>query len=155
MNKVSVDAFIIPNSAGYVHKFLLESYQKRYKAYMTDICKQCGKEFDPKTDKIVQIWFTSKELKSDNLEAHGFEYKGEYFTFRYGYLPYPVLKDLKEGDSIDLNLEATEDTWRRDDDDICVKRIIVVPMHITFKQLEYRYRNFGTFEECLERVVNR
>ena len=155
--RVNVDAFIIPNSAGYVNDFLLDSYKERYNRYMTDICQQCGVDFDTENDKIVQIWFTSEELKSDNLEAHGFEYESDGlvqdFTFRYGYLPYPVLKDLKEGDSIDLDLEATEDTWLKDDSDICVKRVIIVPMHITFRQLEYRYRNFGTFEECLRRVV--
>lgn len=72
---------------------------------------------------------------------------GKFYYFKYAYLPYPLIKDVKEGDTMDLEFEvATED----EDDN---RTYDTVKLHITFDQRSYRYRNFGNFEDVVRKVV--
>ncbi len=163
--------FVIPNGAIYCHEFAINSQVERYIRYCTDLCEQKGIKFDPDNDPIVQVWFTSSynedlcndylkddNLKSDNLEAHGFWTDGAYYSFRYGYLPLPLIKDIKEGDNMDLEFEVEKEIVIKDG-----KRKYLeygygeknrINLHITFDQRSYRYRNFGNFEDVVRKVVS-
>ena len=153
--------FVIPNAAGYCRQFWLKSVGKRVEKYSKDLCSQKGIEFDPEHDKVVQVWFVSKYnedlgndyLKEDNLgsgdmSSHGFRMDGKHYDFRYSYLPYPLIKDVKEGDTMDLEFEVET---RDIDDNICTSDMI--KLHITFDQHSYRYRSFGNFEDVVRKVV--
>ena len=153
--------FVIPNAAGYCRQFWLKSVGKRVEKYSKDLCSQKGIEFDPENDKVVQVWFVSKYnedlgndyLKEDNLgsgdmSSHGFRMDGKHYDFRYSYLPYPLIKDVKEGDTMDLEFEVET---RDIDDNICTSDTI--KLHITFYQHFYRYRSFGNFEDVVRKVV--
>lgn len=162
MNKTyNVAVFVIPNSAGYCRQFWLKSVGERVEKYSKDLCSQKGIEFDPEHDKVVQVWFVSRYdenlendyLKDDNLgssdmSSHGFRMDGEHYDFRYPYLPLPLIKDVKEGDTMDLEFEVET---RDIDDNIRVSDTI--KLHITFDQRSYRYRSFGNFEDVVRKVV--
>lgn len=161
--------FVIPNAAGYCHQFLLDSYKDRYKRYCTDLCAQKGIKFDPDNDPIVQVWFASdydeklgndylKEdnLGSDNLEAHGFWVEDADYSFQYAFLPLPLIKDIKEDDTMDLEFEIKKEMVIEGK-----KRKYLehgeknrIKLHITFDQRSYRYRNFGNFEDVVRKVVS-
>lgn len=161
--------FVIPNGAGYCNEFLLDSFKERYKRYCTDLCAQKGIKFDPEKDQLVQVWFASEydenldnaslkdnNLGSDNLEAHGFLINDNHYRFRYGYLPYPLIKDVKEGDTMDLEFEINKEYVKEgkkrryletDEESERIK------LHLIFDQRSYRYRNFGNFEEVVKYVL--
>ena len=154
--------FVIPNAAGYCRQFWLKSVGERVEKYSKDLCSQKGIEFDPEHDKVVQVWFTSKYnedlkndyLKEDNLgsgdmSSHGFRMDGKFYYFKYSYLPYPLIKDVKEGDTMDLEFEVS--TVDEDDN----RTYETIKLHITFDQHSYRYRNFGNFEDVVRRVVTK
>lgn len=162
MNNKTYNAacFVIPNEAGYCRQFWLKSVGERVEKYSKDLCSQKGIEFDPEHDKVVQVWFVSKynedlkndylkedNLESDNLGDHGFRIDGKHYDFRYSYLPYPLIKDMKEGDTMDLEMEVVS----KDEDKNHIYDTI--KLHITFDQHSYRYRRFGNFENALRRVV--
>lgn len=171
MNNKTYNAacFVIPNGAGYCHEFVIDSYKERYIRYCTDLCAQKGIKFDPDNDPIVQVWFASEydedldndylkedNLGCDNLEAHGFWAGDTRYNFRYAFLPLPLIKDIKEGDTMDLEFEVTEEMVRENG-----KRKFIddgkedhIKLHITFDQRSYRYRNFGNFEDVVRKVVS-
>ena len=148
--------FVIPNGAGYCHNFLLDSYKERYTRYCTDLCQQKGLIFDPDNDPLVQVWFGSDDLGSDNLEAHGFWAEDENYSFRYGYLPLPLIKDIKEGDTMDLEFEIEKEMVREGEKHKYIEygEKDRIKLHITFDQRSYRYRNFGNFEDVVRKVVS-
>lgn len=153
--------FVVPNAAGYCRQFWLKSVGERVEKYSKALCSQKGIEFDPEHDTLVQVWFVSRYyenlgnnyLKDDNLgssdmSSHGFRMDGEHYDFRYPYLPLPLIKDVKEGDTMDLEFEVEK---RDIDDNICTSGTI--KLHITFDQRSYRYRSFGNFEDVVRKVV--
>lgn len=150
-NNIKVGAFVIPNSSGLVGNFVVSSVATRVKAQMEEICAQFDMDFDPANDRLIQMWFHSDELGSDNLEAHGFDYGEDSYEFRYGYLPYKILKDVKEGDT--LTIEFNCDKYEEVDDDHWKSRKVPLTMDVKFEQLPYRYRNKGRFEEAVRYVL--
>lgn len=104
-----------------------------------------GEKVDFKTnDPIVQIWWTGSG--SENWGAHGLpeELCGSApdatydecleRDFMIDNLPYRLIKDLKEGDtlSVEINGHVVE---------------------VVANQLGYRYKRFGTFEEVLSKLI--
>ena len=152
--------FVVPNAAGYCSQFWLKSIGKRVEKYSKALCSQKGIEFDPEHDKVVQVWFVSKYdedlrndyLKEDNLGSgnlgdHGFRIDGKHYNFRYSHLPYPLIKNMKEGDTMDLEMEVMSE----DENDN--HTYDTIKLHITFDQRSYRYRSFGNFEDVVRKVV--
>lgn len=149
MDNIKVGAFVIPNSSGLVSNFIVNSLATRTKAQMEEICAQFDMDFDPEKDRIIQMWFHSDELGSDNLECHGFDYGEDSYDFRYGYLPYKILKDVKEGDTLTIEFNC----YKIEDGDFRNGRKIQLTMDVKFEQLPYRYRNKGRFEEAVKYVL--
>ena len=142
--EANVDAFIVPNKTHVVSDFLFDADDREtaYKllAWINKV------HYEPSEDKLVEFWYVSPELESDNLVDHGFKINGQYCNCDYDigrFLPYSMVKDHKEGDTIDV-------IWPYDDGSDVMKFIL---MHVTFKQMGYRYARFGKFEEVLERVT--
>ncbi len=146
--RIQAGAFVIPNSSGLVSNFISDSVGTRVKAQMEEICAQFDMDFDPANDRLIQMWFHSDELGSDNLEAHGFNYGEDSYDFRYGYLPYKILKDVKEGDTLTIEFNCD----KLDGDFIRTKKVPLT-MDVKFEQLPYRYGNKGRFEEAVRYVL--
>lgn len=152
--------FVVPNEAGYCREFWFKSAGERAEKHSKALCSQKGIEFDPENDKLVQVWFVSKynenlgndylkedNLGSDNLGDHGFRMDGKPYGFRYSHLPYSLIKDMKEGDTMDLEFEV----FTEDEDDN--RTYDTIKLHITFDQRSYRYQRFGNFEDVVRKVV--
>ena len=146
---VTGDIFIIPNRASRLSE-CFKGYQEMYK----EICKYNNKEFDPNMF-IIETWMVAPEL-SDNLGDEGFifEHEGKEFYVNPGriksFVPECFLSDVKEGDYIEFtykNVKATEISKEKNE--------IKISINFKFRanQRDYRYRNFGNFEDVLTRVT--
>lgn len=159
MNKIinnvlegNLEAFIIPNKGGLVTNWLSESTQQRMINDIKKISILSSKEFDPKNDPVVQLWFTGmgcENLVDHYLHAETDDSKRVYMRARnLGHLPASFFEGKKEGDSIDLVFPATCEVADSDDE-----LNITVKAKVTLAQTKYRYRSFGNFEDVLRQVI--
>ncbi len=152
--RIQAGAFVIPNGSAVANNFIVPSFRERIIKQMRSICDQFGMDFDPDKDRLIQMWFHSDELGSDNLEARGFKYNGNHYYFRYAFLPYKILKDIKEGDKLTIKFYSEyAGTYYADNDLITNESDIWITMDVKFEQLPYRYRNKGRFEEAVKYVL--
>lgn len=151
---VDADAFIIPNGASRICTFF-SGARNRY----IDLCQKIYEfnhieynldEFD--NEKMIEMWVVAKEdLNSENLGSHGFKLEIEgvpnYCRFP-NYLPMRLFEGKEEGDIVTVIIPIDAYNYEHDD----VKTEIYIRFHIRLAQTEYRYRNFGRFEELLARM---
>lgn len=139
-----VEAFIIPNGAYMLSDILVPSVRKTRLDKLNKVASASGLEpVNPDVDKLVDLWYVSKEAGSDNLNNHGFAIDEStvprinlnYFDLHeISALPVKWLSGLKENDSIDFVIEHND---------------YKIECHITMTQLKYRYRDRGAFEKAL------
>ena len=136
MNTVNLNCFIVPND-GMRFNLFLDCLRKSMKKDLNNI------GIVPEdTDDMIQVWISAEN--EDNCSDHGFpddilktlglEDESRFDRRCPKFLPYSILKDVKEGD---------------------VKQFVApngAMINIKFEQLPYRYRRFGTFEETLNYV---
>ncbi len=146
---VNADIFVIPNSAGKIENFI--PFEDSLNE-MKQICELNGYgEFD-KNDPLIQVWVCDN--KCENYQNHYPKFTAEGKTYRYNltsFIPYSILKNVKEGETIDLDLPVTGFHINEDDTESSIDTVI--SFKLTAKQTSYRYRRFGNFEEVVERVV--
>lgn len=155
-----VEMFIIPNHASkYGSEYLLSSCKED----MNKLASLNGIELT-EDSMLVQVWMTSDQLASDNLGSHGFRFinkNGELclcksYSKSLNMIPADLLKDLKEGDSVDILLPVYCESIESIYDDSKNKDGMyqaVLNAHITAAQKKYRYRRFGNFEDVLIHVT--
>ena len=171
--ELNIDCFIIPNKASVINSsyFLGEKLMNRSK----ELSELNGFMYNPETTKMVQIWSVGQH--SDNMQDHGFKYcvgsKGEglkEFCFMFdSYLPETVFESYQEGDIVTLKMpfkpryvftkdegckklrDGSEDF--EDDQNIPEAPQFIFTVNIKLNQREYRYKNFGNFEEVLNTVT--
>ena len=146
-----VEAFIIPNGAFKISDIVDLSVRKRVLDKLNSVASASGLEpVNPDVDKLVDLWYVSKEADSENLISYGFEIDQStvpramlnYFDIHeIASLPVKWLSGLKENDSIDLVIER--DIYKIESYDYKIE------CHITMTQLKYRYRDRGAFEKAL------
>lgn len=143
-----VEAFIIPNGAYMLSDILVPSVRKARLSKLNKVTSASGLEpVNPDVDKLVDLWYVSKEADSDDINNHGFAVEEStppsgmvnYFDLReISCLPVKWLSGLKENDSIDLVIERND---------------YKIECHITMTQLKYRYKDRGAFEKALASLV--
>jgi hypothetical protein len=136
---LNADMFIIPNSVSTIDDYLLPSFQKR----MVDLCKINELVENPK-EKIVQIWLTNDN--SDNINDHGIKIDGKQYYVTCGNIPYTLIKNVKEGETVAVKFFGYDNSEEK-------PAKVVFEIQLTAKQLDYRYRRFGSFEETLNMLV--
>ena len=144
-NNGMVEMFIVPNHCSVVNSATDSDRNKHWREKINLQFKNLDLRYNGEVIKMVdgdlpvQIWTTG--MGSENWQDHGIPasisipevgISPEYFP---GYLPYRVVKDLKEGSTLEL-------TWLKGES-----------LRITAAQLPYRYRRFGRFEEALRHVA--
>ena len=139
-----VEAFIIPNGAFKISDIVDLSVRKRVLDKLNSVASASGLEpVNPDVDKLVDLWYVSKEADSDDINSHGFAIDEStmprinlnYFDLHeIAGLPVKWLSGLKENDSIDFVIERND---------------YKIECHITMTQLKYRYRDRGAFEKAL------
>lgn len=133
INAVAASMFIIPNHCGKIDTSLsyIESAVKSHNKKVDRL--GLHKSFKLRNGDIpIQIWVCNNE--SENWSCHGLpEYLAESENF-LDYIPFRLLKGLKEGDVLTF--------------DMLGKHIA-----IQANQLKFRYKRFGTFEKVLFSVL--
>ncbi|MBP5593999.1 MAG: hypothetical protein J6Y02_01360 [Pseudobutyrivibrio sp.] len=144
----NAEAFIIPNQAGKITAFWCSSAAREVKELATSVLGE-----EPDEDEIyVQMWYVAKDLGCDNLVDHRarVEIDGKKYVIgmEASYLPYSLLRDRVEGDTISITFPNHTRVW---EDELGYN--IPITMHVTLNQNDYRYRNFGPFQDVLRKVV--
>lgn len=145
----NAEAFIIPNRSGKLEDFVFSSTRKDTKEVAVSVLDR-----EPDEDeRYIQMWYVVKDLNCENLVDHGasVELDGEtyYIGMPTSFLPYSILKGKNDGDTIDVTFRNSWDIDLDHEDEETVK----ITMHVTLNQKDYRYRNFGSFQEVLKKVL--
>lgn len=124
---------------------------------MLDIAKLNGIDTDPDNDVWIQMQIHSKEdLNTDNLIDHGgyYEESGAYYGFRPAgisqYIPWKLLKDLKEGDTFEYKLPCPMSTRITGEGENELREAIDIELRLTItaSQSDSRYRHYQ-FDEAI------
>lgn len=151
------EVFIIPNPAGVVSSNPIGREAAEYASKITDAN---GIVYHESFDKLVEFWWTSDDLKSDNLARHGFKivkdddnviFCRNWYTKWMGHLPAKLFADLKEGETKTINVPIHIPDENEEDVPECN---IMLHLDVTASQLKYRYARFGKFEDVLTEVCN-
>ena len=144
----NAEAFIIPNQAGKLKDFWFDGAAREAKEMATSVL---GEEPDENED-YIQMWYVVKDLGCDNLCDHNarVEIDGEKYIIRMDscHLPYSVLRDKNDGDTVDVTFSNGTRKWDDEKGDG-----IPVTMHVTLNQKDYRYSRFGSIQDVLRMVV--
>lgn len=102
-------------------------------------------------DPLVQVWYMDED--NSDMKDHPVEIglNGETYRMRFrtaDYIPYSYLKDMREGKTLWLKIPVTLIN-KKDDSELKA----VWSAELIAKQLEYRYRRHGRFEDVLDSVV--
>lgn len=165
MIEANSEVFIVPNPPITALQYFDPGREVLNMKHISDLN---GVEYNPDQDLLIQLWWTAEEsLGSQNLEDHGCiidTADGNVVfrpgTIKCGRLPINVCKKIKEGESIAISVPAV--VWTTSIDEK-VKRHLgiddswngeaVFKFHTTGAQSKYRYRHYGTFENCLDKAV--
>jgi len=155
MPVINADLFIIPNHASIAKEYIL----KRYESESKQIADLNNIPFDVDQTNLVQVWSTDK--KCDNMQCGTFhivcdEY--DYSCSLISVLPRTLFEGYKENDIVTCVIPVYVSSYRKSNEDYKSsvvfddKEQMLVQFNFSLKQLEYRYRSFGTFEDVLEMV---
>ena len=167
---VDCDCFIVPNKAS---KADLEFFMGRDLADKTlEIAEMNNFEYDPETDKFVQMWWTNENSK--NFQDHGFTVTvGEtVYNFHYArdcnYIPAKFFEGHKEGEILPLTIRMKPDSSYSADETIDrhtrransmwydenpeLAPYFEITFNLKLNQHDYRYARFGNFEDVLWNV---
>lgn len=158
--------FIVPNTASVINEnsYAFVStilwYESIMKANGHDVetgkydTYETYKEMS-KTDPLVQIWITTDKSKdfTSNLPAIKDEFGVYHFIRLSPYIPFSLIKDVKEGDTITLNLPADVFVDDIPAGDYIAEYKSMIRFTLTAVQDKYRYRGFGPFEKALDIVT--
>ena len=128
MSVIHGNIFIVPNRAHTLEDWLApESTLDNFQKALSNV------GLSPE-GKLIQVWYVSDEC--DNWSSHRWEDHPEFFGSHGlpNHLPEHLLEGVKEGDELVLNFGDKE-------------------LRLTAAQSDYRYRNFGTFEEAFKQVT--
>lgn len=155
----NAEAFIIPNPVSDINSLLIfnDNYVEDYMKMLA--VNGCDPD-DPDNLMQVQLWFTSSDLHTENVCRHGARVADENIRdvllapTHMEFLPVSLFKGRKEGEVMYLRYPCrfTYGELNVDEDDLVIEPV-ELRIHLKLNQTEYRYRNFGNFENALERVI--
>lgn len=147
--EVSADMFIVPN--GFMKASNNFIFGDRLNVTMNGILEASDHEteVDP---YMMQVWLVAEnDLGCENLVDHMGHYWGiDGVKHPFGnipsYLPANMFVGKKEGDVVTVVYPEGTTQFNKD---------FRVVMHLKLAQTEYRYRRFGTFEQCFDSLYVR
>lgn len=150
------DLFIVPNPAvSLIDDYMPLYYVKKQIQALYEIKKANNCMIDMK-DQLVQVWYCNEQCENGvRHDPYVVDQDGKVWdiSFNLGeYLPEPIVRELHEDETSVISIPVTLKYH-----DVATKtvesRSAIMEAHITPKQKAYRYREFGTFEETLKRVL--
>lgn len=145
--------FVIPNDQTTIienENHTPDKYDKMYLDHLQNRANKIGltvngeKVIFKTNEPIIQVWWTGSG--STNWADHGLpeelcgsapnatEEECLHRDFMVGSLPYHLIENLKEGETLEVEINGKKTT-------------------VAANQLNYRYRRFGKFEEALEKIL--
>lgn len=160
LNTTTASCFIVPNSLSRLGNMWDAEQRLSALNRLAEL-----NDWDPFTndDILVQVWLHDNEtLKCDNLIDHYWDfttgntnYSGR-ISFYYGMLPISLFNGKKEGDSIKVKIPVTalkgQIPWLVDNPQREEVEIGINMDGLKLQQKGFRYSNYGTFEEVLEKL---
>jgi hypothetical protein len=138
---LSVDTFIIPNSAAKLNEF----WGSDVRASIVNLAVDNDVDFSTKRSKAVEVWHVANT--SDNVCSHGVAVKDEAsgqvarLHLPIQYIPADLFKGKKEGDVVTINVKCIEGDYSID-----------ITLSMSLNQENYRYARFGKFQDVLKKV---
>ena len=110
-----------------------------------------------KSDPLVQVWIATDRCKdfTSDLPAIKDEFGIYHFVRLSPYIPLSLIKDVKEGDTITLNLPVDVFVDDIPAGDYIGEYKSTIRFTLTAAQDKYRYRGFGPFEKALDIVARK
>ena len=150
------DLFIIPNHAiSLLDEYVSLPYAQKQIQPLAEIGNANNYTISA-IDRLVQVWYCNEQCENGvRDDPYVVDLSGSVWdiSFNLGeYLPEPIVRKLHEGETSIVNIPVTLESY----DVVTMSngcRSAIMKAHITPKQKAYRYREFGTFEEVLERVL--
>ena len=101
-------------------------------------------------NQYVQVWYCTSGSDNSNWVDHCIDGYPELKGWRpvSPYLPVELLKGHTEGQTITINLPVKKTINETD-----VEEMSTIKVALILSQNKYRYRNFGTFENVLDRLT--
>lgn len=161
--EANVSCFVIPNSIALANEFFNPAEMVDHIISMNAVNNITT---DPYKTPLVQLWWHSDDLHTDNIARHGFcifdnEDGGLNSTIFQNrirfqmswleYVPAALFEGHKEGDVIDLKFSHTFDNCYGPDGSGTVTADFI--FHTKLDQLGARYRRFGNFEDILGKLM--
>ena len=107
-------------------------------------------------EKMVQVWYCNDKCENGVRHyPHVTDQDGKRWDIKFDigeYFPESFAKRPHEGETEKFNIPVTLEYWNEETDETEERKAIML-CEITAKQKAYRYREFGTFEEVLKRVL--
>ena len=150
----NVDLFIIPNKATTPDDYLGRSDVVR--SELEHFLQVNGHKLEDEPEQIiVETWGVDKGHRSDNVRDHGIFMDVDDISVsihpKVTNMPYRIIRDLKEGDTMQITVPTRVEYTRCSFAHKEFETEILI--NATAKQGEYRYRNWGTFEDALSHVI--
>ena len=151
---INADVFVIPNTASAVKEYNSDGH----KEYFAELSRLNNIPIN-ESDKIVELWFSNHlELKSDNLNDHGFIVLSEGSRIQISahnlmFVPAPIIAGVTEGDKLVFKAPAVGHILDETNEGSCERFPVILEITMTCSQSKYRYARFGKFEEVINRVT--
>jgi len=117
-------------------------------------------DFDHRSYSSEELHGVNFRAPCDNFECHrgvldlGDGWKA-ILRHNQGMLPVRCFEGLQEGDTVTIPYTCTLELWNRESevDETYWDEDVIVPVEVTLRQTRYRYRDHGSFESLLGRLV--
>ncbi len=152
---INADVFVIPNIAGVVKEYNSDIH----KEYFAELSRLNNIPIND-NDKIVELWFSNHlELKSDNLNDHGFIVLSEGSRIQISahnlmFVPAAMFVGVTEGDKLVFKAPAIGHILDETNEGSCERFPVILEITMTCSQSKYRYARFGKFEEVINKVTS-
>ena len=145
-----MNIFIIPNSPNPIQRMTDSKWSttrsKRMARSMKEMFELNKWGEMPSDEKAVEIWWVAENCGNVYDHHPTVMYEGKKYELKLDcpFLPMSIIKDWKEGESHVINIPVSLYEWETDAKTETVFKATIVP-----SQTKYRYRRFGTFQECI------
>lgn len=152
---IALDTFIVPNSPVRISDFFSDSDR----AKIVNVVINNNVDYNVLTDKVIEFWHVSEH--DDDVTSHNLTFITD--DGRKVVMEHPGIKNLPaklfvgkhEGENVDLHVKGYYHALITDTEGKHQK--VTLKMNVIFSmfldQYDYRYRRFGTFEQCFNKLV--
>ena len=157
--QADADVFVIPNSSWIPDTTTIIGIRQVER--IRSVMRANNINYDFSSDPVVELWWCSEDLRSDNIGSHGLLFTTEddedvYINGSYsnvvGLLPKKLFDGMTEGSTRMITIPMTAKIVKSLSGDEEIFWDIQLMINTRAAQTEYRYSRFGNFEDVLRTV---